>query len=477
MNALGCLAVSLLFQTSAAGAQAVPPPATAQAVSSPAGAQAVPPPASAQNQSKAQAVSQTPPPLVRLPLPPPAARGTGGKLDPAAATRAYLDLLPTEQRERSNSYFEGGYWLILVDFLWTAGVALLLLHTGFSARMRDRAERMVRSPRGQILLYWAQFVTVITLLTLPLELYRGYFREHRYGLSNLTLGAWLGEQGKGFVLFLLLGGLTVMTLYTLVRRLGERWWIWGTLVTILFFAAGALIAPVLIVPLFNSPHLLQDARVVAPILSLARANGIPANEVWEVDASKQSTRVSANVSGFLGTERVTLNDNLLARCSLPEIESVMGHEMGHYVLNHVYKFLVLIGLVILVGFALLNALFERLRQRNQQRWQVRGLGDTAGMPLAMLLLSAYFLLLTPVTNSIIRIQEYEADIFGLNASQQPDGFAQTSLKLSEYRKLEPGPLEELVFFDHPSGHTRILSAMRWKAEHPEVWDAALSGGR
>ncbi len=414
------------------------------------------------------------PALIRLPVPPPAARGIGGRIDPEAATRAYLDLLPAEQRAKSNAYFEGGYWLLLVDFLWNAAVAILLLRTGFSARMRDRAERWSRRPALQVSLYWLQYLAVTTLLLLPLTLYTNYFRERAYGLSNLTFGAWLGEEAKGLLVGLVLGTLALVALYAVVRRLGRTWWIWGTGVTILFFAVGALIAPVLIVPLFNSPHLLQDARVVAPILSLARANGIPAHEVWEVDASKQSKRVSANVSGFLGTERITLNDNLLARCSLPEIEAVMGHEMGHYVLNHIYKFILMFSLLILLGFALLNALFERLRAR-YPRWQVRGLADTAGLPLALLLLSGYFLLLTPVTNSIVRVQEYEADIFGLNASQKPDGFAQTALKLSEYRKLEPGPLEEMVFFDHPSGRTRIFSAMRWKAEHPDSWGAALNG--
>jgi STE24 endopeptidase len=203
---------------------------------------------------------------------------------------------------------------------------------------------------------------------------------------------------------------------------------------------------------------------------MARANGIPAQEVWEIDASKQSKRISANVSGLFGTQRITLNDNLLARCSLPEIEAVMGHEMGHHVLNHVYKGLLEFGVIIAAGFALLNALFGRLRVR--PRWGVRDISDPAGLPLAALIVSAFFFLATPVTNSIVRTAEQEADIFGINAARQPDGFAQVALKLSEYRKLEPGPVEELIFFDHPSGRTRIRTAMRWKAEHPETWSAA-----
>ncbi len=147
----------------------------------------------------------------------------------------------------------------------------------------------------------------------------------------------------------------------------------------------------------------------------------------------------------------------------------MGHEMGHYVLNHVYKLLLQFGLVIVIGFALLNALFERMRKRYEARWRVQGLGDVAGLPLAALLFSAYLFVLTPVLNGIIRTGEAEADMFGLNASRQPDGFAQAALHLAEYRKLEPGHLEEIFFFDHPSGHTRIFNAMRWKAEHPETW--------
>ena len=412
----------------------------------------------------AAALSQTAP-LTPVSPPPPAASGASGSIDPGAATRAYIDTLPAEQRARSNAYFEGGYWLDFWSFLWSAGVFLLLLFTGASAKMRDRAER---TGRLRLPVYWLQFLLATWVLSFPLSIYRDWYREHQYGLSNLTLAAWLGEEAKGLLVGGIFGSLAVVALYAVVRKLPRTWWIWGTAVAVALLAFGSLIAPVLIVPLYNNPKRLEDQRVVAPILSLARANGIRAGEVWEIDASKQSKRMSANVSGFLGTERITLNDNLLNRASLPEIEAVMGHEMGHYVLDHIYKGLLEIGLVIAVGFALLSALFERFRARNP-RWGVRDVADPAGLPLAALLFFAYLFAMTPVINSIIRSNEYEADMFGLNAARQPDGFAQAALHLSEYRKLEPGPLEEIVFFDHPSGHTRIFAAMRWKAEHPETW--------
>jgi STE24 endopeptidase len=163
--------------------------------------------------------------------------------------------------------------------------------------------------------------------------------------------------------------------------------------------------------------------------------------------------------------RISLNDNLLNRCSLAEIKAVMGHEMGHYVLNHVYKILLFATIVIVMGFAFLHWALGFLLGRFGTRWDIKGVGDLAVVPLAALLFSVFMFVLTPITNSFIRMQEAEADIFGLNASREPDGFAEAALKLGEYRKMQPGPIEEWIFFDHPSGATRIRTAMQWKAEN------------
>jgi len=348
-------------------------------------------------------------------------------------------------------------------------VLLLLLHLGWSAGMRDRAERLAeRLGRGfrwtATFLYWAQVFTAITFLQCPLAIYEGYFREHQYGLATQTFGPWLQDQATMFVVDLVLVGILLTLLYALVRRL-RHWWAWGGIVSVLFLTFVALIAPVFIFPLFNKFSRLDRPEIRDPILTLARANGIPASDVWVMDASKQTTRVSANVSGIMGTTRITINDNMLNRCSLPEIEAVMGHEMGHYVMHHNYKGVVLQGLVVLLGFYFLHWGFERATRRYGSRWRVGGVGDLAGLPLILLLLSVFFLVMTPVTNSITRIMEAEADLFAVNASQQPDGAAEIALKLGDYRKLSPGTWEEIVFFDHPSGRNRIEMAMRWKAEH------------
>jgi len=385
--------------------------------------------------------------------------------DPVAATERYLAKLSAEQRARSDAYFEGGYWLQLWGFLYGAAVAILLLATRLSARMRDLAVRITRVQVLQTALYWVQVLVAATVLTFPLTVYEGFIREHTYGLATQTFGPWLGDQAKGLAIGVVLGALALMAIYAVIRHAPRTWWLWGAGVSVVLMVFAIAIGPVFIEPVFNKYTSLTDEQVKGPILRLARANGIPATDVFVFDASRQTTRVSANVAGFLGTQRIALNDNLLKRCSLPEIESVMAHEMGHYVLNHVSKALLQIGLLIVVGFAFVRWAFDRVAARWGSRWGITGIADVAGLPLLVLLLSVFFFVMTPVTNTMIRTQEVEADIFGLNAARQPDGEAEVDLKLGEYRKLKPGPVEEFIFFDHPSGYSRILMAMRWKAEN------------
>ncbi len=399
---------------------------------------------------------------------PPQAQATTAQathFDVEAATSAYMAELSPGQRARSDAYFEGGYWLILWDLVVALGVAWLLLGTRLSVRMRNLGERLTRWRWLQTAIYVVQYIVLTSLLTLPWDLYEGYFREHQYGLSNLTLGGWLGEQTKGLVVGLVLGTIALVVIYAVIRKATRTWWLWGAGVAIVFMMFIATIAPVYIAPLFNTYKPLPDSPLKAQVLSMARANGIPATNVYWFDASRQSKRISANVSGMFGTTRISLNDNLLNRSSPEEVKAVLGHEMGHYVLNHVYKGIVFFGIIIVLAFAFVRFGFGWAMRRWGARWGLRGVGDAAGLPLLAALLAIFMFVMTPVTNTITRSMEAEADAFGLNAAREPDGFAQAAVQLSEYRKMHPGPVEEFVFYDHPSGWQRIHRAMVWKAEN------------
>ena len=400
----------------------------------------------------------------------PAAAQSSAHFDANAATEAYMAMIPPAANARADAYFEGGYWLILWGFVYGTAVSLLLLQLRWSAKMRDLAERITRFRWLQTFIYWVEYTLLTYVLGFPLEYYQNYVREHRYGLATQTFGPWMGDEGKSLLVGLILGGIIVVVLFAIIRKLPNTWWIWGSVATMAFMVVTVAIGPVYLQPIFNKINRLDDPKVTVPILRMAHANGIPTNDVYEIDASRQTTRMSANVSGFGGTMRITMNDNLLRRGSLEEIQAVMGHEMGHYVLNHIPNFMMFLFILVVVSFAYLRWGIAWALKRWGERWQIRDIGDPAVLPLVMLLGGVLFFVLTPVTNTETRRQEKEADMFGLNAARQPDGFAQAAIHLGEYRKMRPGPIEEILFFDHPSGYDRIHSAMLWKGENLELFE-------
>lgn len=400
----------------------------------------------------------------QLNLPPEAQWGAG--FDVARATDAYVATIPLAARAKSDAYFEGGYWIEAWAALITVAIAWLLLRTRISARLRDFAERLIRFRFLRVFIYAVVLLLVIALATLPWTLYTEFYREHQYGMSNQDVAAFLGEWAIALALFLAFGSFAIAGLYALVRRVRDRWVYWATGVTAIFMLFVILIEPVFVAPLFNDYRSLPEGELRQSILTLAKDSGIPATDVSWFDASRQTKRISANVSGIAGTMRIALNDNLLNGTTLPEIRAVMAHEMGHYVLNHALWLTLAFTLAMGVGYWVINRLFGYFQRRFGERWGVRDLADPAGLPLALAILSVVMLLLTPVTNNIVRLAENQADAYGLDAAQEPHGFASVAMRLASYRKIEPSPLEEFVFYDHPSGRARVERAMRWLADHP-----------
>ena len=389
----------------------------------------------------------------------------GPAFDVDRATAAWLDTLSPEQRVLSDAYFEGGYWLRLWELLYGVSVFAALLLSGISLRMRELAERISQRPLISVAIYAALFLVVNFALTLPLIIYTDFIREHQYGLSNLSLGAWFGEQLIGLALTVVLGSVVISLLYAGIRRAGPRWWVWATGGAFLFSLFLTMIQPVFVAPLFNDYKPLPDGATREALLSLARANEIPTRHLDWFDASRQTTRISANVSGMLGVTRISLNDNLLNKTSLPEIKAVLGHEMGHYVLNHLFKLTLYLSLLYGIAFALVHFGLDRALVRWGGWLQLRGRDDPAALPLLAGIFTVVWFLMTPWTNTVIRTTEIEADAFGLNAAREPQGFASAAMRLSTYRKLDPGPVEEFLFYDHPSGHQRVRRSMIWLKEN------------
>lgn len=389
--------------------------------------------------------------------------------DPELATRAYLDTLQGAARARSDSYFEGGYWLPLWGALIAVATYWLMLHFRWSAAWSGWAQRVTRHRWLQPALYSLPFTVAGTLLTLPWTIYVAFVREHQYGLSNQSFIEWLTEWGIMLGVGIVTGAIFFAIIYAVIRNSPKRWWLWGTLATGALLAVLIVLAPLFIEPLINKYTPMEDGPVRSEILRIAHEQGIPADEIYVVDASKQTKRISANVAGLGPTIRIALNDNLLNRSNLAGIKAVMGHEMGHYKLNHIQKLLLYLTLMALGAFLFLYWAVPKLLARYGQRWGVRSVADPASAPLIWAVVAVLAVPGGLIFNSIIRYHESQADAFGLDAAREPDGFAMTAMQLSEYRKIEPSAVEEVIFYDHPSGRTRVRMAMQWKARHlPEL---------
>jgi STE24 endopeptidase len=385
--------------------------------------------------------------------------------DPEAATQAYLATVKGAARAKSDGYFEGGYWLIL----WGALVAILsdfiILQSRLSARFRDWATRICKWRWLVPALYVIPYTIIGMLIMLPWTIYTGFIREKQYDLMNQSFADWGLDQGKGLGVGIISAAIMFVIIFAVIRKSPKLWWLWGAVAMSAVFVLTVMISPVYLAPLFNTYTEMTPGPVRDRIVAMATANHVPAEHIYVFDASKQTKRISANVSGLGPTVRISLNDNLLNRTTPAQTAAVMGHELGHYVLGHIPRMMAMFTVLSLLAFWLLSRIAPAIIARRGERWGVHGISDPAVIPLFGILVSAFLFVLTPVTHTIIRMNESEADAFGLEAAREPDGFAQTALALSEYRKLEPGPIEEALFFDHPSGATRIRMAMNWKAAH------------
>ncbi|MEH6702792.1 M48 family metallopeptidase [Parasphingorhabdus sp.] len=405
--------------------------------------------------------------IVGLPIDMLFAQSGSAAFDVEQASRAYIDTLQGADLEKSNSYFEGGYWLILWGALVGILVDFLILQSRLSARFRDWAERVTSRKWLQPALYTFPYVIAGFLITLPWTIYTAFFREQQYGLMSQDFGSWFGEQVIGLAISLVIFPLLIMAIFAVIRRAPKTWWLWGTGVITIFLFIGMMLGPVFISPLFNDYNDMEAGPMRDKIVAMAAEYDIPAENIYVFDQSKQHKRISANVSGLGPTIRISLNDNLLERTDPEEVAAVMGHELGHYVLGHTWRSIFILALIMAVGLFITARFAPRLIERHGEKWGVRSISDPAAIPVFSIILILYFLAATPAFNTLIRVNESDADQFGLDTAKEPDGFAKVAMRLSEYRKIEPGPVEEMLFFDHPSGATRVRMSMQWKADHVE----------
>jgi len=356
---------------------------------------------------------------------------------------------------------------------------LIIARLGLLRGLREAIT--VKRPRPWLfsLIAAAAYILVDAILELPWSVYASWWREKSYGLTSQPLAGWFSDQAIGLVINLIAVSLFLALLYALIRRTPRWWWAWASGLAAVFIIILSVLGPVLIEPLFNKYTPAPPGPTRDAVVALAKIAGVPSDKIYIYNGSKQSNRYTANVSGLFGSARVAMSDVMFAKgADIAEVRGVVGHEMGHYKRGHVIIGAIIFSLLALIGFAIAQAAFPLV-----DRW-VRtgalGVSDPAGLPTLLIIFSTLGLLGTPLTMTFTRFEESDADAFSLRVAHEPDGLSKALVKTIEYRADSPGPVEEFLFYDHPSVRRRVQRAMNWKAAHmaetdrQEALDAAAS---
>ena len=383
--------------------------------------------------------------------------------DPRLATAQYIDSLGAANLQKAHDYTVGGHWILLWGLVVSALVTWLIVRS----HVLDRVERGLPEKRKSLRVFAvsAVYFLVASLLTLPWTLYAEYWREKGYGRTSQPLGDFLGQQALALAITTVLLSLFMIGLYWLIRRTGRRWWLWSGALTAVVLAFVLLLSPILIEPLFNKYQPIPAGPVHDAVAEMAGRAGIPESKIFLFDGSRQSNNFTANAGGVGSTARVAISDVALKSASLDEVRAVTGHEIGHYVLKHTWWGVLIFSLLAMVLFWIADRLYPKFARAFGSDAPI---ADPRSVPVLLFMVTLFGLAATPLTNTFSRTIETQADAYSLRTENRPDALSTALVKTAEYRYPRPSAIEEVIFYDHPSVERRVMTAMEWKAAHPEA---------
>ena len=358
--------------------------------------------------------------------------------------------------DQATVYHRWQFWLGVFNLLITVAYLAVILHGGFA--------RLAPTPPLPWWLHVAALAAALgiglTLLTLPLDLTRGYCLPRRFGLLHQPLGPWCWDRVKAGSIGGTLALLALEIVYGLLR-ISTAWWFWAALILFVGSLLLTLVVPVWIVPLFYRLVPLEDTALKERLLDLARRAGVAVIGVWVADQSRKSRTANAALTGLGRTRRILLFDTLITHFTPDEIESVLAHELGHHVHGDVRRGLLIQGALLLATFWVTSQLL-----RIGSGWfGFEGPADPAGLPLLALILLLLGLVATPLTNGFSRWMEIQADDFALTTTKNPRAFISAMDRLASLNLAERQPhrVKEFFLYSHPSINRRIDMARRMPA--------------
>jgi STE24 endopeptidase len=383
--------------------------------------------------------------------------------------------LPPGKLAKAEALYKTRTVLYLISLAFGVIILWLLLKLRVSPAIRDLAERSGTNSLIQTVIFVPLLMLLIAIISLPIDIYEHHI-SRAYGLSVQAWGSWAGDWLKGEGVSLVLTIPMVFVLFLIIRKSPQRWWFYFWLLTVPFLVLLIFVAPVILDPIFNKFEPLEKTQpqLVSAIEAVTQRGGlnIPRDRMFEMEASEKVTTYNAYVTGIGATKRVVVWDNTAREMTIPETLFVFGHEMGHYVLNHIYKGLAFFSTLMFIGFWLGRKMVLAMLKRWGEHWRIRGITDLAALPVLMLALALLTLVAEPIGNAFSRYQEHQADIYGLEVTHglfpnNREVAASAFQKLGEKSYDYPTPNPLLVFwsYSHPSIAERIRFSLAYDPWH------------
>ena len=382
--------------------------------------------------------------------------------DVQQATDTYINSLGAEALAKAAAYTAGSHWALLWGFLLSALIAWVFIKLGVLEKIDTRLSK--RSLWLRSFVVSSAYLFLSSIFILPWTIYQDWWREVSYGKSSQPILDFLGQGSISLLLSTVLGGLFFSGIYFFIRRVGRNWWLWSGALSAFAIMAMMLLSTIWIEPLFNKYTALPQGEVREVLEVLAKQANINPDRIFVYDGSRQSNRFTANVSGIGSSARIAISDIALKSASLEEVKAVTGHEIGHYVSGHVWNMIGMATVLSMLFFYFTDTMFLNVGRRLGTTSEI---GDPCGIPVLLLCVSFLSLLAQPITNFVVRRGETEADQYSYHTVNLPDAMATALVKTAEYRDPRPNPVQEFIFYSHPSVERRVKAAMEWKAQQPK----------
>lgn len=389
--------------------------------------------------------------------------------------------LPPDLYRKAHSLGQISFWGQLASILYGWIILWLVLRWKIARKYRDWAERASSVRFVQAVVFAPPLLLTLAVLNIPFDIAEQWVLR-KFGISVQGWGSWLLDWVKGQIVTIIIGALLIWILYAVIHKVTKRWWFYFWLISLPILVLLVFLQPVVVDPLFHKFEPLQqkDSELTVSLEKMVQRAGqdIPPERMYWMNASEKLNAINAYVTGIGASKRIVVWDTTIAKMTTPQIVYVAGHEMGHYVLNHIWKGLAFgaVGLFILfyLGYRTIGSLLAR----NGERWQIRSLDDWASLPALLLLISIFSFIGSPIDSAFSRYVEHQADQYGLEVTHglTPDSnqIAAQSFQILGEVDLDdpdPNPVAIFLFYSHPPIRDRVQFALTYEpwthGEQPE----------